>query len=102
MSTGEIVGWVGGIVGSLIGFAGALVGTYYSVKRTNGPRERAFMLRAAGVCWVAILLFLGLLLSLPTSYRWVMWIPYSIALPVGIICGNRRQQAIRQAEAQGQ
>jgi hypothetical protein len=29
-----------------------------------------------------------------------MWIPYSILLPLGIIYGNRKQQAIRQEESQ--
>ena len=100
MNAGEIGGLVGSIGGSVLGFSGGLVGSYFSIKRTNGPRERAFMIRSVIVCWAAILMFLGLLLALPDPYRWLIWIPYGILLPLGIVYGNRRQQAIRQEESQ--
>ncbi len=93
-------GMIGGIIGGLVGVAGGIVGTYFSIKNTNGPRERSFMIKAGVVCWIAILVFLGLLLALPDPYRWFMWIPYGILLPLGIIYGNRKQQAIRQEESQ--
>ena len=93
-------GWIGGITGCVIGLAGGVVGTYFSIKNTNGPRERLFMVKAAVVCWVAILLFIALFLKLPNPYQWFMWIPYSILMPFGIIYGNRRQQTIRLEESQ--
>jgi hypothetical protein len=99
MNAGQIGGLAGAFLGCVLGLAGGIVGTYFSIKRTNGPRERAFMIRSAVVCWVAILIFLGLLLALPAPYRWFMWIPYGILLPLGIIHGNRRQRAIRQEES---
>ena len=99
MSTGAMWGWIGGIAGGVIGLGGGAVGTYFSIKNTNGPHERSFMIKSAVVFWVAILIFLGLLLGLPDPYRWLMWIPYSILLPLGIIYGNRKQQAIRQEES---
>ncbi|MBN1816277.1 MAG: hypothetical protein JW828_02890 [Sedimentisphaerales bacterium] len=102
MTTGELAGWIGGIAGVVIGFAGGIIGTYFGIRNTNGPRERSFMVKAAVVCWVAILGFLALLLALPNPYRWFTWIPYSILLPLGILYGNRRQQAIRQQESQNQ
>jgi len=100
VNSGALRGWIGGIAGGVIGFAGGVIGTYFSIKNTNGPRECSFMIKSAGVCWIAILIFLGLLLGLPTPYRWFLWIPYSVLLPLGIIYGNRRQQAIRQEESQ--
>ena len=100
MNTGEMWGWIGGVVGGVLGVAGGIVGTYFSIRNTNGPHERAFMIKSAVVGWIAILVFLGLLLMLPNPYRWFLWIPYSILLPIGILYGNRRQQAIRQAESQ--
>jgi Ca2+/Na+ antiporter len=100
MTDGVLWGWIGGIAGGLIGLAGGIVGTYFSIKNTNGPRERAFMIRSATLFWIAGLTFLGLLLFLPDPYRWLMWIPYSILFPLVIIFGNRRQQAIRQEESQ--
>jgi len=92
-------GWIGGIAGGVIGLIGGVIGTYFSIKNTIGPAERSFMIKSAVVCWFAGLIFLGLLLALPSPYRWFMWIPYSILLPLGIIYGNRRQQAIRQEES---
>lgn len=100
MNSGELWGWIGGIAGGLIGIAGGIFGTRCSIKNTNGPRERAFIIRAAACYWIGGLLFLGLLFALPMAYRGLLWIPYSILLPAGIVFGNRKQQAIRQAEAQ--
>ena len=41
------IGLIGGIVGGIIGVAGGLLGTYFSIKNTNGPRERAFVIKAS-------------------------------------------------------
>jgi len=100
MNSGVMCGWIGGIAGGVLGLAGGVIGTYFSLKNTKGPLERSFMIKSAAVCWIAILIFLGFLLGLPSPYRFFMWIPYSILLPLGIIHGNRRQQAIRQEESQ--
>lgn len=100
--TGVLVGWVGAIVGGVMGLAGSAFGTWCSVRQTHGPRERAFMVRCAIVWWLAGLLFVTLMFVLPALYRWLLWIPYAILLPLGITYGNRRQQAIREAEAADQ
>lgn len=100
MISGEMWGWIGGIAGSVFGLTGGIVGTYFSIKNTNGPRERVFMIKSALLCWLALSVFLGLLFVLPNPYRWLLWIPYGILLPLGIVYSNRRQQAIRQEEAQ--
>jgi len=92
------VGTVGGIIGGVIGLAGGAVGTYASIKNTGGPRERHFMVRAAIAAWVGIMLFLVLLFVLPSPYRWLIWIPYGLALPLAIVSLNRKQQAIRSDE----
>lgn len=92
-------GLIGGIiVGSLLGIAGGVVGTYFSIKNTLGPRERAFMIRASIVAWVAITAFLVGLLLLPNPYRHFLWIPYIPALLLGIRWCNRRQLQIRAEE----
>lgn len=95
-------GWIGGIAGGVIGLIGGIIGTYCSIKNTKGPRERAFMVKASVVCWTAIILFLGLMFALPNPYRYFLWIPYAILLPLGIVFGNRTQQKIRQEESQNQ
>lgn len=99
MSSGAWLGWVGGILGGLVGLAGGMFGTWVSIRNTRGPRERAFMVRAAAVAWIGILAFAVLLFGLPHPYRWFVWLPYSVLLPLGITYGNRRHQAIREEEA---
>ena len=91
-------GIVGGIIGGIIGLAGGAVGTYASIKNTQGPRERQFMVRVSIAAWVGITLFLVLLFVLPSPYRWIIWIPYGVALPLAIVSLNRKQQAIRSDE----
>ena len=91
-------GIVGGIIGGLIGLAGGAAGTYASIKNTQGPRERQFMVRVSVVAWIVITLFLVLLFVLPSPYRWLIWIPYGVALPWAIVSLNRKQQAIRSDE----
>ncbi len=93
-------GVIGGIMGGVCGLAGGIIGTYYSVKNTNSPRERTFMIKVSVIGWIAILVFLGLMSSLPNTYRYFLWIPYGILLPLAIVTGNRKQQKIRQEESQ--
>jgi hypothetical protein len=91
-------GVVGGIVGAGIGVLGGLVGTYFSIKNTAGPRERRFMIRVAIVAWIAVSAFVAGLLLIPRPYNFLLWIPYAIALPLGIFWCNRRQRFIRGEE----
>ena len=91
-------GLVGGIAGAVIGVLGGLAGTYFSIKTTVGPRERRFMIRAAIVAWVAVSAFVVGLLALPRPYNLLLWIPYAIALPLGLLWSNRRQRLIRDEE----
>lgn len=98
MPDGQMWGWIGGIVGGLMGLLGGLFGTYRSIRNTNGPRERQFITQFAVVCWIAVGIMLGLTLLLPNPYRWLVWGPYAIVLPIGIRYCNRRQDEIRQKE----
>ena len=91
-------GLIGGIIGGTLGLAGGAIGTYASIKNTAGPRERQFMVRTAVAAWVLITLFLVLLFVLPNPYRFLIWIPYGVALPLAIVALNRKQQAIRSEE----
>ena len=95
--TGSMIGLVGGIIGGILGTAGGLIGTYFSIKNTNGPRERNFMIRAAIVVWIIVVLYVALGFLLPSSRPWLN-IPYAILLTFGIRHLNRRQSAIKQDE----
>ncbi len=91
-------GLVGGIIGSVIGVAGGVFGTYFSIRNTNGPLERAFMVKCVVVTWIAVAVFLGVLLILPVVYRIYLWIPYGVLLLWSMIKLNRKQAEIRQQE----
>ena len=92
-------GMIGGIVGSIIGVFGGLIGTYFSVKNTEGPKERLFMIKCAFIGWVVIIIFVVLLLYLPKPYNFLMWVPYGILLPISITYVNKKQQKIREEES---
>jgi len=85
--------------GSLVGVLGGAIGTWFSIRNTSGPRERAFMVRTAAVMWVMISLFLVLLYFLAEPWNRLIWIPYGIGLVAAIHYCNRRQLAISAEEA---
>ncbi|NPC54442.1 hypothetical protein [Caenimonas soli] len=92
---------LGIILGSSLGVLGGVVGTYFSIKNTNGPRERAFMVRFSVISWLAVSLFILGLLILPRPYNWLLWIPYAVVLPMAILRGNKKQLEIRREESHG-
>lgn len=92
------LGTIGAIAGSAIGIFGGIVGTYFSIKNTNGPKERSFVMKASAMTWVAVATFLCVLLLLPSPYNNLMWIPYGLLLGFGIRKFNETQQRIRDDE----
>ena len=94
------VGLIGGIIGSIIGIAGGGIGTYFSIKNTNGPKERIFMIKASAVFWFFGIIFITLVLALPSPYKWFLWLPYGIFLPISIRVTNKKLSQIKQEESQ--
>lgn len=95
----ETIGWAGGIFGAVLGIAGGAVGTYFSIRSTNGPRERAFMVRACICGWLGITALLLLLWALPAPLRLVLFPVFVVIQVLGIRHWNARQATIRQEEA---
>jgi hypothetical protein len=98
---GATAGLVGGIVGSVMGLMGGIAGTWASIANTNGPRERAFVIRASALCWLGITAFLAALFLVPSPWNLLLWIPYGPLLALFIRRWNREQVRIR-AEEQAQ
>jgi hypothetical protein len=92
-------GMIGGLVGAAIGLLGGIVGTWASLRHARGPRERAFVVKVCVVTWVAVLATVGLMLGLPSPWRFLVWIPYPILLTWGIQRANREQARLRAEEA---
>lgn len=96
---GQLGGWIGGILGALLGVLGGVVGTYFTIRNTKGPRERAFAIKGSIVCWVLVLAFVAGMLLIPGWYKHLLWIPYVILMIFGIQWWNKTQFQIRREEA---
>ena len=92
---GSMVGPVGGIAGGVVGVMGGIVGTYFSIKNTKGPKERAFAIRAAALCWLGVSAFLACLLLLPLYWRLLLWVVYLPSLFWFIRWANEGQSGAR-------
>jgi hypothetical protein len=97
----ETLGWIGGSLGVVFGLLGGAVGTYFAVRNTRGPRERAFAVKMSIACWVFVALFVAGMFLLPGWYKHLLWVPYALILGFGIQWSNRVQTRIRQEEASG-
>ena len=93
-------GLIGGIIGGIIGVAGGIIGTYFSIKNTNGPKEQAFMIKASVVFWIVGIIFITLLFVLPSPYKWFVWLPYGIFMPISIRFINKNLEQIKESELQ--
>ncbi len=98
-TVGQLGGWIGAIVGSGIGVLGGLIGTYFTIKNTKGPRERAFAIKASIICWVLVIAFVAAMLLIPTWHKHLLWIPYAILLFWGIRAWNKTQFRIRNGKS---
>ena len=99
MDWGTFGGWIGAIVGGGMGLLGGVIGTYFTVKNTKGPRERAFAIKASVVCWALVLLFVAGMAIIPGWYKVILVIPYAIGLFFGIRKWNEIQFRIQKEEA---
>jgi hypothetical protein len=86
---------VGGIAGTVLGVSGGLVGTYFSIRNTNGPRERAFMIRAGALCWLAVLTLLALDSLLPRLLGSLIFLVYMLSMYPIVRWGNEQQARLR-------
>lgn len=95
----RVSGWIGPIVGGGIGLFGAMIGTYFTVRNTNGPRERHFVIKASILCWIVVLLFVTGMALIPGWYKLLLVIPYLIGLIVGIRKWNEIQFRLQREES---
>jgi hypothetical protein len=90
--------WGGGIIGSVLGILGGIIGTWASIRHTQTPAERAFMVRCAIGTWLFVGAFLLGLFTIPSPYNYLLWIPYPILLVLGILWMNAKQALLRKTE----
>jgi len=90
--------WLAIGFGVLLGLVGGAIGTYASIRNTNGPLERAFMVRISIITWIAVTLFVVAVMLIPTPYNYLLWIPYGVALVLAVRIWNRKQLELRALE----
>jgi hypothetical protein len=88
-------GLLAGVIGGAVGVTGGIIGTFFAIKNTKSPDERVFAIRCSIGAWLAILVFVTLVFTVPTPYKWLFLAPYLIGLPLAILWMNRTQAAIR-------
>ncbi|MBN2131331.1 MAG: sigma-70 family RNA polymerase sigma factor [Sedimentisphaerales bacterium] len=97
-------GLSGAVLGPILGLLGAVLGCWCSIKNTNSPRERRFMIRMTILFWLFLLLCIGLPLTLALAgliSRWVFWSCFALyfvfLLPL-MFWSNARQRRIQMEE----
>ena len=85
------------LAGGAVGVVASACGTACLIRKSKGPRERRFVVRAMLVSWIA-LGFLGMVSILkPKASPWV-WSVFFGLLPFTAALMNRRQIALRHSE----
>jgi RNA polymerase sigma factor (sigma-70 family) len=95
-------------IGPLFGFLGGAVGTWASIRSTEHPRERQYVVRMSILVWVLVLTSMGLLFGLITlqqHYHWsgrtsavvqsTFWAVYGLVLVRFVVVSNRRHATLR-------
>jgi hypothetical protein len=99
MEVGTIGWWMVAFAVGVPAGLGSLIGTYFSIKNTKGPRERAFMIKASIICWIVVIGFVLGLSLIPQWYNFLLGVPYTILLVFGIRKSNELQMRIRKEES---
>lgn len=86
-----------GVLGSLTGAAAGLAGTYLAIVSAAGPKEKAFMVRCAVVCWGAVVLVVAARFFLPVFWP-VVTVGGVLVLRPALWWWSDRQVEIRHAE----
>jgi RNA polymerase sigma factor (sigma-70 family) len=102
-----LVMWIGPIVGVL----GGIYGTAQSIRSTQTPRERRFVVRMSVVIWIYVLTAMAVLFTLGyfgKKFHWSsrtnllvqcgFWLGYGLALTSMVLRYKRRHVALRYAE----
>jgi len=73
----------GAILGPIIGLIGGILGAWASVRCTNSPRERRFMIRMTILMWLLFLVLVGVPLTLALVGclpKWAYWSCFAVYL----------------------
>ena len=93
------MGPIGIIIVGIIGLMGGVIGSYFSIRKTHGPKEKAYITKIVIAGWIGIIVFLALLSLTPPPYSMYLFVALTVILTITIIKGNKIQAKIRKEEA---
>src|SRR5207248_6794690 len=95
-------------IGPIIGVMGGIFGTARSIRATETPRERKFIIRLSIITWIYVLSAMAVLfgiVQLTQRYHWsaktslitqaAFWLIYCAALVTMVLKWNRRHRQLR-------
>ena len=88
-----------GIIGGIIGILGGILGTALAIVSTQGPKERAFVVKVAAIVWLVVSLYVGLLWITPSPYRWLLVGVYIVGMLIGVRKLRKKHTEIRRLES---
>ena len=88
-----------GIIGGIIGILGGILGTACAIVSTQGPKERAFVVKAAAIVWLVVSFYVGLLWITPYPYRWLLVGMYIVGMLIGVRKLRKKHTEIRRQES---
>ena len=63
---------------------GGTVGTVCTVQRARGSCERRLLLWICASLWLAAIVFVVGILSIPRPFGVLLWVPYGVGVPIGV------------------
>ena len=84
------------IIGASIGVAGGIFGIWRSIKKASSAEERKLMVKASGIIWIKVIVFVSLVIFLPAPWRFWLWGLYGPLLFICIWKINRSMQKLRE------
>ena len=88
-----------GIIGGIIGILGGILGTALAIVSTQGPKERAFVVKAAAIVWLVVSLYVGFLWITPHPYRWLLVGVYIVGMLIAPRKLRKKHTEIRRLES---
>ena len=83
-----------GMVGGIVGVMGGVIGTYFSIRNSAGPRERALIVRLSVLIWLWMAVFIDWLFLGPRPWNQAV-IPLNLLLIPWLPRGNRWLACLR-------
>lgn len=87
-----------GLLLTAVALLGGAIASYYNIRNSRGPKERAFVTKACVIAWAVILSMLVAVYLLPAPWRYAAAAGYFIVCPILVYKWATTHQLIRMVE----